>query len=1153
MFLTLCIAVLSMTLVQAQERTYTGTVSSAADGSPIIGANVEVVGTTVGTSTGVDGSYSIRARSGSQLRFSYLGMQPQVITVGSTTSINVVLVSDATDIEDVVVVAYGTVKKKDLTGSISSVGAKTIEGQSNSTVSKVLEGSVPGVRLSASEGQPGEDAKITIRGVGTANHGQSYALVVIDGVPASTPNALSSINPKDIESMVVSKDAASNSLYGSRGANGVVFVTTKTGSGGKPRVSFDARVGVNNMINGYYDIQENPGEIYKQAWHAIYNKVRYSSNVPMTTNALTPNTSHEKAAEFASAHLFDYNNGALSYAADGTVSSAAYARNNLYNWMLYDYGATAANFLSTGTSSTLVGKYLVGTDGQLNPDAKLLWQDDWRERFFEDRFRQEYNISVSGSSADGKTDYFISAGYQSDPSYYKQSKFSRYNARVNVNTQVTKWLKAGLNAAYARRDRSQAATRWGPNPGSATENLFWWTYGGQYLKAIYARDEDGNYIKYQDDNKDNPYTIVSKKSQATLDFGTGQTLSPLGATGRASGTGRNPAFFLDHDKWQMISDDITMRGQLEATFLRDFKARANLSMDNTYDNTHRYVNATYGAAAGRGDFSERYQNYLAINSQQMLEWSKDFGKHHIDVTLGHEYWWYQTKMVVVVKNKGLIDDFDTFGNFIGINGTSTMGGSDGSIEKEALEGYFARANYNYDNKYYLTATVRRDGSSKFKDKSDKWGTFWSVGGAWRISSESFMEGASSWMNDLKLRASYGTMGNMNGVSRTAAYTLWNHGNSGTLLEPVSTVSLRQFGNPDLSWEIVKTLDVGVDFRFWDRFYGVLDFFVKNTDDMIWSRPTAPSIGVSSVLENSASMRNIGFEWDLGVDIIRNKDWQWSVNVNGTHYKTTLESIPFGVGSEALGGNFEAGDGLFFLRGPGKPYFNTYTFIYEGVDPNTGLALYRHTVSDLDHVNGRFTDNAVGTTVKTTNYELASRYESGDAIPDVIGGFGTNLRWKDFDLGVQFAFQLGGKFLSKEYGDNFFGAMNGIGGVLPTELKYSNRWTPENTTAEYPMLMLGLSAYHGGGTLGSWMYSNKCLHSASYLSLKNVTLGYSLPQRLMDRWGMGGVRVYVSADNLFLLTAKEGIDPRMSLIGGIDVGAYVYPQLRTMSVGVNVTF
>ena len=1155
LFLVLCITALSMTLVQAQERTYSGVVKGS-DGQPIIGASVEVVGTTVGTSTGLDGDYTIKANQGSKIKYSFLGTKSVTVTAGGSTTINVTLEDDAMGLEEVVVQAFGTAKKKDLTGSVSSIDSKLISSQSNSTLSKALEGSIPGLQVSSVDGQPGTDMGIRIRGIGTASQNNANALIVIDGVPNTNSNVLATLNPKDVESITVLKDAASTALWGSRGANGVVMVTTKKGQQGKARITFEGRWGINMTGNNQAKIIDNPGELYENAWQSIYNSVRYGSNQNYTTNVANPNMTHEEAALFASQHLFNYTGKPNTFD----------AKNTLGNWLLYDVpGLTdASNLTPTGSganlSSTLNNIFLVGTDGKLNPNARLMYNDNWEDEVYQKSFRQEYNVTVSGAT--DKTDYYLSLGYLQDPSYFVSSKFERYNLRSNINTQVTKWLKAGVNMAYSRRTQQAMAVRWGRNPGTVNQNLFNWLYGRNMLTQMWERNADGSLV-YENGEK------VFIKSN-------GQQVSPLGYT-TARYNNYDLLYMLDNDKSEYTYNDLNMVGYLEAKFLKNFTFRANMAVDQTFGMQKRYANNVTGDSQSYGGTMGRYySDYMNINAQQTLTWAHDYGKHHVDALIGHEFNWMRSSSLNFKSAYSLIDNFDTFANFLWLNGgDSSFGGAGGGEDKEALEGYFARANYNFDNKYYVTASLRTDGSSKFRYNDDRWGVFWSVGGAWRLSGEPWLADA-TWLTDLKLRADYGVIGNQNGIGRYAGYLTWGLGSTGNTtegsLKPDGWKISQGAAAAALTWEKKKTVDVGLDFRLWDRFYGTLDWYQTVTDDVIWNAPTNyAATGQSTLAANSAKMRTRGFEFELGVDIIKTPDILWSFSVNGAHYKSILTEVPPGTGSDALNGCWEANpdgwsaagtstisNGAFYLRGVGKPYYNVYMYKYGGVDQATGLPLISSTVTSKNidalrasHYVGELKE---GNVVYTTNHSLATRQEIGDATPDLLGGFSTSLRYKNLDFAATFAFQIGGKFFSNTYALYYYDD-TAPGYAISQDLR-NNTWTPENKGAKYPMMIYANpngDGYTYGASIGSWGYTDMSLFNASYLSVKNITVGYNFPQKWMDKIGIGGIRVYASLDNMWLITSQSGIDPRMSLVGGIEVGAMAYPYMRTCSLGVNVTF
>ena len=1114
------------------------------EGQPMPGVTVVLKGTTQGTITDSDGLFNMLIPANSQaLLFSFVGMKSQEVNIAGKSTVTVKMEEDVVGIDEVVAIAYGTVKKKDLTGSISTVDGSLLAKQSNSTVSRALEGAVAGLQVAAVDGQPGLDMGIRLRGIGSASQNNSNALIVIDGVPAQNDNPLSTINSKDIESVTILKDAASIALYGSRGANGVVLVTTKRGSKGDTKISFEGRWGINQVGPYQYDKISNPKDIYEYAWQAIYNSARYGvdgSGVSKnyTTNVQNPNMSHDAAAEFASAHLFDY-----------TGSETSFSRNDLGNWMLYNVPGAVYTTSGTGAtaSSTMSGAYLVNADGKLNPNAKLLYNDNYDDYLLKNQLRQEYNISATGGS--DKMDYFLSLGYLEDPSYIRGSEFSRYNGRSNINAQLNDWLKVGTNVAYSYRETQSPATRYGRNPGSAVANVFRFINGQNQLTQLYARDQDGNYI-YENDG--------GKKVHVQA----GDTYSPLGLTDTSLAS-TDVLTMLDEDQDVRKSSDIVTRSYAEIKFLKDFLFTTNLGLEKYHETRTRYWQSETGQAEGTGAFGKTFQNVTVLNTQQLLNYSHNFGKHHVDALAGHEFNKYQLENLNYKSAYELIPGFVTYVNFVGHYVGGTFSNPGGNETENAMESYFGRANYIYNDKYYVEASLRQDGSSKFKYKSDRWGTFWSVGGGWRISSEDFMESTKNWLDNLKIRSSYGVIGNQNGVGNYAGYQTWSYsakytettGGTGT---PASyTLTQGSYVNDGLTWENTKTFDAGIDFSLFNHVYGTFDFYNRNTDNAIWDQPIAFSLGQSSLTKNTAKIQNRGFEVELNIDLIKNKDLFWTVSLNGTHYTTVLKHVPAGVGSAELDGNWTAtadawsasgggtSSGVTYLRGVGKDYYNLYLFKYAGVDQTTGLPLFYHKVTEDD---SDFAGAKVGEDVKTTNYSLASRYEMGSAIPDWIGGFSTTVKYKNFDFTGVLAYQLGGKFYSTEYGNNLYRSGN-LGSALSAEL-IGNTWTPEHTDAKFPMVMYN-NSYGDGSTFGSWMYTDMALFSASYMNLKNLTLGYTVPEALLHKYSISSLRFYISADNLLMVTSHSGIDPRMSLIGGLEVGAYSYPSMRTISFGVNL--
>jgi TonB-linked SusC/RagA family outer membrane protein len=1135
------------------------------NGNSLQGVTVAVMGTSVGTISGANGVFSLNQvpSPSSVLVFSFIGFATQEIVVGNQRTFNIKMLPSQAAMDTLVMVGYGTARKAEFTGSATTVNANIISQESNSTVTSALEGVVPGLQVSSIDGQPGLDMGIRLRGVSSTSQNSSNALIVIDGVPAEYPNALASINPKDIATVTVLKDAASTAIYGSRGANGVILVTTKRGKSGKAKITVSSRVGYNYLSPTLRpDLIQNAKDYYEFTWLAIYNSVRYgyngssSTDGKFTTNFSNPNMSQEAAAEFASAHLFDYN---------GTGTDASdLGRNVLGNWMLYNVPGAVYTSSGSGTtaSSTMSGAYLVNTDGKLNPNAKLLFPaGSYVDYFFNKPFRQEHNISASGGSE--KTDYFLSLGMLDDPSYITGSSFKRYNVRVNVNSQLTDWFKVGENTSFAFRNTQSQATRYGRNPGAVSQNVFRWADAGMPLVSLFARDENGNFKRNPDGSK----IVVDQE---------GMSYSPLGPTTRQRYAINLPEL-LKQDIDRRKSYDLSMSGYGTITFLKDFSFTANLTFQRYSEDRTRYGNMETGAVEGVGALSETNANTNILNTQQLLSWNRNFGQNSISALAGHEFYQWKSNSLAYTSAYSLVNDFLGSGNFTSRYNTSgaPFGNPGVGGDITAMDSYFGRVNYDYAKKYFFEGSVRRDGSSKFRYNKDRWGTFWSVGGGWRISGEDFMQGTTSWLDDLKLRASYGVIGNESGIGYYSGYQLWSYSanyqesSSGVGVPASYNLTQGAVPNTSLTWENTHTFDAGIDFTLWKgRVNGSLDYYNKLTVNSVFAKPLAYSLGQSSITLNSAHLANRGVEADLNVDIIRNQDWRWNVGVTGTHYRTILEKVPAGVGVPALDGKFTAGiDGwgatggastganVAYLRGEGMDYYNLYLYKYKGVDKSTGLPLFQHTVTQGDHDNGMFASDEVGANVNTTNYTLADRYSMGSALPKIVGGFTTALYYKNFDLSVVLAFQVGGKYLSVSYANGWYmsGGIGSLGAGLSQEL-VGHTFTADRTNAKFPMVFYnGIENYTGGSTIGGWAYTDMALFSASYLNVKNITFGYKFDEGFLRRLSIESLRVYISADSPAFLASHSGIDPRMSLVGGMEVGAGAYLPMSSTSVGVDLNF
>lgn len=1176
-FFTALLALLLIGVQAFAQSAVSGKVTDEA-GEPCVGANVLIKGTTTGTMTDLDGNYSLTdVRKGAILVFSSIGYTSQEVRLGSSSVVNVVLKSDADFLNEVVIVGYGTAKRKDLTGSLTQIDNKLIASQNSSSATKALEGAVPGIVYASVDGQPGNDAGLRVRGLGSTDVGASNALVIIDGVPAQGDNPLSNMNQEDIASITVLKDAASTAIYGSRGANGVILVTTKRGDSGRTKISFQARAGWNTVGSYKVGQVDNAAGIYEYLWQSIYNSYRYGVNGAgpalnketgeYYTNIGNPNVSHDAAAEFASQHLFNY-----------IGLNDSFGRNMLGNYMAYNVpGATyTPDGTGSSASSTMTGAYLVGTDGKINPNASLLYDDTYADALLKTGFRQQYDLSASGGS--DKEDHYLSLGYLTDPSYVPNSRFERITGRANINVNLFKWLKVGANVGYTRSRTNYQGTYWAArNSGSNQGNITRYVNGHTPIVPFYAHDAEGNYIYDKNGDRVRNYLYNS-------------TYSPLGQTGNNYGS-TDIMYAMDNDIREDLTSTLNTRTYIEIPFLDHFTFRTDFAYDKINRTTTVYYNGTTGRAASIGGyFGKRMNDIEVMNLQHRLTYNQDFGKHHVDAMALFEDSDWEQQTVNWGSADEFIPGFLAAGNFVGRYygaGSAPTPGYGHDIER--MRSWLGRANYIFADKYYVSGSVRRDGSSKFR-KENRWGTFWSVGAGWRFTEESFMQDLrDSWLNNGKLRASYGVIGNQNGIGRYQTYRTWGYSttyqttNNGTGRPTGDSYKLSMGGlvNTQLTWEETKTFDVGLDLTLFNRIDLTFDWYNRVTGNSQFSQPVSYlAMGQTTLPRNIAELTNRGIELDINADIIRTKDIRWNVAFNITHYTTKLtdlpddaipahaEGLPDGTWEDNQGSWASAGgsqqNANVYLRGIGRDWFNLYMYKYAGIDQSSGLPMYFHRVTEADHAAGKYKDTEVGGSVKTTNYANASKYEVGSAIPTFQGGFNTSFSYKNFYVNAQFAYQIGGKFFSRNYAEYLYNVVDAqmYRMMFVSKDVKGNTWTPNNTGAGFPMQWYpaGENSYFSGTSAngGNWSFTDESLFSASYLRLKNLTLGYNVSKSLLNKLRIdkvvSNIKVFASSDNLFILSAAKAIDPTMSASGGYnDVDSYTFPNMRTYTIGINLDF
>ena len=1068
LFLAALSAMLTVS-VSAQDITVTGTVTEASTGEGVPFASVMVKGTMNGVASNVDGVYSIVAPENGTLVFSAVGYTTVEVAVNSAAEINVELDVDTQFLDETIVVAYGTATRESFTGSATMVDSEEISKRVTSSVTTALAGTTPGVQIISSSGDPSSSGgSIRIRGIGSMS-ASNNPLYVVDGMPYE--GSMSDINPNDVESISVLKDASASAIYGARGANGVVLITTKKASGSQPSVKFDARFGVNSRLIPQYDVIDDPGQYYETWYKLLYNSQYYAG------------ASVADAYAFADNNLFNANNGGLGY--------------NVY--------------------TVPEGQSLVGHNFKLNPNATLgyddgeyyYYPDNWYDEAFHNSFRQEYNLSASGSK--GGLTYYGSVGYLDDGGVVSNSRYQRYTARINADYQAKSWLKFNTSMSYSHSD-SQSPGDYSDQYGSSG-NIFYIANMIGPIYPLYVRASGTHEIMYENGRP------VYDANQTNFS--------------RPSIVG-NAVRDNEYDRRQNYADVLTGQWGVTITPVHGLDISANVGLLN---NNTRYnvLYSQFGSASSvDGQAYVVHMRRFAVNTQFLANYKTDFGatRHTLEVLAGYESY-NSTYQQLEGVNDHLYDPY--IGELNNAHGTSSRQVASYTLPY-MTQGFLSRVQYDYAGKYFLSASYRRDASSRFHP-DHRWGNFGSIGGAWLISSENFMSNA-DWVDMLKLKVSYGVQGNDNLGSSQSYYFPYTDQYSVSYNEETGeySVNLSFKGNEDLTWESSHSINAGVEFELFGGYLnGSVEFFDRITSDLLYNRSVPLSSGnpTGVIPVNVGSISNMGVEAVLSGDIIRTQNVNWNWNINLSSYKNTILALDETVPAEGLRGSN-------YIYRVGGSLYNAYVYRYAGVDQTNGKAMYYKKVLDAD-------GNWTGEDEITYNFSEADQYDIGTTLPKVYGGFGTSLNAYGFDFSVQCSFQLGGKYYDGTY-QSMMLTQASAGNAIHKDLLDS--WTPENTNTNVPRL--------DGDYSVAQSPVDRFFVSSNYLSLNNVTLGYTFPKRWTDKLDIAGLRIYVSGDNLAVLTARKGVDPRFSLgIGsftsgsGLNSGAY--STMRNVTAGISLTF
>jgi len=1042
----------------AQERTVTGTITSKEDGLPIPGVSVKVVGTKVGTTTGSDGKFTIRVNPNASLQIGSIGFTTQTITVGSSNSIRLALVSESTVLNDVIVVAYGTTTKGAFVGSAAKVGSEDLAQRPVTNLNSALAGAAPGVQVNAGSGQPGAGPTIRIRGFGSIS-ASNDPLYIVDGIQYS--GNISNINVDDIESISLLKDAASSALYGSSAANGVVLVTTKKGRQGKEQLNFRIMQGLTSRGIPEYETV-NPFQYYPLAWQAYRNSLVYPTSGTGATLAAASTTA--------------------------TNGIKALLGNNPFN---------------------VANNAIVGTDGLINPDASLLYDDlKWVDPLKRVGSRGDYTMSVSG--ANEKSDYYVSLGYLNEKGYLIRSDFNRINGRVSVNTKPTTWFKTGLNVTGNITKSNQSDSE-GTGTSSAIVNPFNFSRNIGPIYPLYAHNPTTGEFLY-DLNGNQIYD-------------TGNLNASLGIPNRPSGAyaGRHIV------QETLLNSNVVKRNVLsgrtygEISFLKDFKFTTNLGVDVSNFFSNDYQNKLVGDGAPGGRARNTSTTTTSYTVEELLNYSKRVGKHNFAALVGHNNYDYAYKYLTGARNTQVVDGNTELINF---TTTSDLSSYSDSYRKEAV---FTRLNYDFDSKYYLSGSFRRDGTSKWAP-GKQWGNFYSIGGAWLINEESFMKNV-KWINYLKLRSSYGSLGNdgLTGYYKYQALYSLDYNNSA---EP--GILFSSLATPDLTWETQTQTDLAVEFAmFNNRLHGNVELFEKRSKDLLFEVPLPLSAGVGigstngTLSKNIGTMYNRGIEVNLGGDILKMRDFKWGIDVNMSVVKNKITKMPTETPTIINGTK---------QLSVGHSLYEYWLRQWAGVDPLDGAGLYL--INPLSPGTTADTRTIDGNSY-TINPNNALYAYSGTAIPKLFGSVTNTFTYKKISLSVLVNYQLGGK----AYDSNYQSLMSysAYGGALHVDAL--NSWQAAGDAATIPRLDINRSTFNNAT-------SSRFLISASYMSLRSATLAYTLPTDLVSKIGLSRVNVFGTGENLFLVSKRKGLDPSESFTG---VNSNNYTPTRMVSLGLNATF
>jgi len=1023
--LTLLLALL-VQITFAQEKTVTGKVSDASGSLP--GVTVLIKGTKTGSQTDFDGNYSIKANSGAVLQFSFVGMLTIERAIGSSSIIDVVMQENAETLEEIVVIGYGTQRRKEVTGAISSISGSAIQGLVTPSFESQLAGRSAGVQVTSNTGIIGEAPRVRIRGIASIGSGTS-PLVVVDGMPIysgdvggyASANGLGDINPNDIESFEILKDGAATAIYGSRAANGVILITTKKGNKGVMKISYNNVIGFASAIKTF-DLLKTPDFLL------IANEKR---------------TNRGQAA------------------------------------------------------------WAVGSE----------FNTDWQDAVLNDNALQiDHNLSLNGGTE--STKYFMSFGYTDQDGVAVSNNMKRYNIRASLEHDVKKWLTLGGNIAVTRTEYN------GLNTGGNS-------LSGNIFNAI--RQLPNTPIL----NPEHPtgYNLTVDNNNV----GQWDNTDPVGDNIS------NIAYVLAKNKFQSKINRTIAGIFASAKITEDLTYRFQASIDNPLTTGFLYWNPVHGDGKGsNGRLQNNTTDLLRWNVQNIVSYNKTFlDVHNVSITGVIEYQ-KEKNQSFFGTGTDLLDEFYSQNLVTGAYGTQTSGGG---ITENGIISYVGRISYNYNQKYFLQGSLRRDGISKLSE-ANRWNNFTGISAGWNIANEEFFKSLNSGLSELKVRGSYSEVGNTE-IGSYPYLGLTSASQYGNL----NGIAFTQFGNDQLLWETSKKTDFGIDLALLNNNLKLtFDYYKNDIDGLILDVPVPASLGVpdNRVKKNIGSMFNKGYEFSIDYKAISNKDFNWNVTANITFDKNEVSNLP--EGQDILGGTFtDVNIAPNLIIREGEAINSLYGFKYWGVNPANGNPVYYKSDGTLVQGNLATSNYKVFDPTNPTDISQASSLSAaedkiilGNTLPKYYGSIINRVSYKNFDFSFMFRFSGGNKIFNSTRRDLATQNLNNNGKEI------LGRWQSVENPGDGVTPRLWASSNTFTNLTGS--ATSRFVEDGDFISLDNITLGYKLSKTLTEKMKVDLVRFFIQGQNIATITNYKGLNPEMES-GGVDINGT--PRAKVISLGVNV--